>query len=108
MAVTITGTQIQFPSNGNIEGFYTGSTISNTSYPIGSYVNTVNASANIPYPNTSAAVYTSNPYFYLLSYSAAFPGSSSSTALAGTWVGRGHYNYCCCYIPGPVLMQRRA
>jgi len=99
--------------------FYTGSSGTNTSFPIGTYVlvgNTINATqasgASSPVMNNSRTTYIStggtfggSPYQFLWG-----SGSGVSvSALSGTWVRRGSSDmaYCCTLkINAPHLMQR--
>jgi hypothetical protein len=108
MAITITGTGVSFPSNGTIEGFYTGSTINNTSFPIGSYIYAQNTNAAyLPLQNTSDLVYISSGACQnIFSYHTA--PSGGPVTLTGTWVCRGFTRVCCCNYLAPVLMQRIA
>ena len=77
---TLTSTGVNC-SNGTLDGQYTGTTATNTSFPIGSYL-----SLNDDYgyaPNNNAAVTPRVGYV-----STAFT-TASGTALAGTWRSRG-------------------
>jgi hypothetical protein len=93
MTITITGTQVQFPSNGNMEGFYTGSNKTNTSFPIGTILFTVGFGGvcSAVYLNTSGAATIAINCFCQFGFQ--YP-SSGSLSLSGTWVCRG-YGYGC-------------
>jgi hypothetical protein len=103
MAVTITGTQVQFPSNGNMEGFYTGSTQLNTSFPIGTVLGAYGTGTPL-HRNESHAIYvrstnpsgTALPMYYI----------GSGTAMAGLWASRGYYTVCLGAQAVSYLMQR--
>ena len=83
--------------------FYTGTSVTNTSYPIGSYVHS-SSNANV---NVSQTLY-SPPTSGGLQIAASSQGSGSG-ALAGTWRARGiaYTNYACGLICGS-LFQRTA
>ena len=82
---------------------YTGTSVTNTSYPIGSYVHS-SSNANV---NVSQTLY-SPPTSGGLQIAASSQGSGSG-ALAGTWRARGiaYTNYACGLICGS-LFQRTA
>jgi len=87
--------------------YYTGSSTSNSSFPIGSYV-FVNDTSSGPNRNQSASVYfNSSP-----AYDFNFFSGGGSTALAGTWRSRGlasiSQGYPCSYGLNLILMQRTA
>jgi len=87
--------------------YYTGSSTSNSSFPIGSYV-FVNDQSSAPNRNQSASVYfNSSP-----AYDFNFFSGGGSTALAGTWRSRGvvgiSQGYPCAYNLYAILMQRTA
>jgi len=72
------------------QDIYTGSTSTNTSYPIGSYVSARKADA-VYQVNSSQTIYsatTSGAYLYV-----GTSGGSGSSALTGTWRARGVAGY---------------
>lgn len=81
---TLTSTGVNC-SNGTLDGYYTGTTIANTSYPIGSYifVGMQNYTSEVS-KNASSTIYTSNS-------NAQFQNnnSNSGSVVAGTWRARG-------------------
>jgi len=87
--------------------YYTGSSTSNSSFPIGSYV-FVNDQFTAPNRNQSASVYFNSSTLYDFNF---FSGGGS-TALAGTWRSRGlasiSQGYPCSYGLNLILMQRTA
>jgi hypothetical protein len=87
--------------------YYTGSSTSNSSFPIGSYV-FVNDQSSAPNRNQSASVYFNSSTAYDFNF---FSGGGS-TALAGTWRSRGvasiSQGYPCSYGLALILMQRTA
>lgn len=74
------------------QDIYTGTSNTNTVYPIGSYVSCYpahSAAALTPYsPNTTIALYRGNTSPYSIT-----PGSGGATALSGTWRTRGISSY---------------
>lgn len=74
------------------QDIYTGSSSTNTSYPIGTYLlSTLNSNSPATAINSSVTLYVSSPYV-----------QSSGSALTGTWRTRGY-----CVAPG-TLIQRTA
>ena len=82
MAVTITGTGINFP-NGTLEGVYTGTSAGNTSWPLGTTISS-NCDGCAP-PNIAAsiAVWTGGSNFF------SYYNRGGWSQLAGTWRSRG-------------------
>jgi len=62
------------------QDIYTGSTNTNTSYPIGSYLFVSDQNSNNPLNNTTVTVYNSSGVWYTF---------NTGTAVAGTWKTRG-------------------
>lgn len=98
-------------SNGQLDGFYTGTTAANTSYPIGSYVFCAAVSRGNPFPdvNNNLAglyMYTSglptNNYIF-----GTYAGDPRAT-IAGTWRSRGGASYDSCGTRSGGLAQRVA
>lgn len=87
-------------SNGTLDGQYTGTTASNTSYPIGSYI-LVTLGCAFVVANSSATLYSYTPYAVFLNSN---PGGSY-IVLSGTWRSRG---YTIAGGTGFVLYQRVA
>jgi hypothetical protein len=84
--ITVSGTTAVTVS----QDIYTGSTSTNTSYPIGSYVSARKADA-VYQVNSSQTIYsatTSGAYLYV-----GTSGGSGSSALTGTWRARGVAGY---------------
>lgn len=82
---TLTSTGV-ICSNGTLDGYYTGSTFNNSSYPLGSYLLQFGNAAN-PNVNATSAVYTSDnsaPQYFWQIYMGA-----GSVAVGGTWRSRG-------------------
>lgn len=80
---TLTSTGVNC-SNGTLDGFYTGSTAGNTTYPIGSYL-FASGSSSYPPPNATYA----NATFSMHNSGTSFNTYASGSALAGTWRCRG-------------------
>lgn len=98
-------------SNGQLDGFYTGSTSTNTSFPVGSYLGVADGLQTIAtgWMNRTTAVYipVTNATFvagqwYKIS---SFSGAS---ALAGTWSIRGWGGTNGCVYTNSGLVQRIA
>lgn len=100
---TLTATGVT-TSNGTLDGFYTGSSATNTSYPIGSYV-LINAGsgARLGNVNTSASVRVVNLSGVQYQFTV-----SGGTVLSGTWVGRGGVTQDGACYPVGGLVQRIA
>lgn len=97
---TLTATGINC-SNGTLDGQYTGTTVNNSSYPIGSYISmnwycTCFGAQVLNYTMPAVWVNSSSTYFFRFS-----PGGSGATTVSGTWRSRG-------YISGSYLLQRVA
>lgn len=71
-------------SNGTLDGQYTGTASTNTSFPVGSYL--FGASANIL--NSSVTLYEQTVYY-------PFPPGGPARTLAGTWRARGYQQSGC-------------
>lgn len=91
MAVTITGTGVSFPSNGTIGGFYTGSTKSNLTFPVGSILMTLGfgGACSSTYLNTSGTANLLGNCFCNF----GFQQPNGTATLGGTWVVRGYLFY---------------
>lgn len=102
---TLTATGIN-TSNGTLDGFYTGTTNTNTSFPIGSYLQCLYTSGSgIPLNSTP----TVRLYFNGGQYS-GYATTGTGTILSGTWRVRGGVFANCCsgYLPSFVMVQRVA
>jgi hypothetical protein len=96
------------------QDFYTGTSQTNTSYPIGSYV----FSTSFPSPVNGNRNATVTPYigtsssFYYNVFNDQYNGTYATTAVAGTWRIRGATSLDTCVTPffltGPKLLQRVA
>ena len=80
-------------SNGTLNGFYTGSTANNTSYPLGSLLSgAFDGCSQTFYLNQAYTLYVQNNAF------ARYPATyNTGVALAGTWRVRG--------APGGILQR---
>lgn len=106
---TLTATGIN-TSNGTLDGFYTGSSQTNTSFPIGSYLQCI-GNNNVAL-GTAALNSSVVPRIYFNGgqnngYTANFAGG---TVVSGTWRCRGGIGANCCsgYLPYAVMIQRTA
>jgi len=72
-------------SNGQLDGFYTGSTGNNSTFPIGSIVCMKNGNVTVAQASTPYSPGTAASYDFWSSAGQA----SGSVALAGTWRSRG-------------------
>ncbi len=103
---TLTATGVT-TSNGTLDGYYTGSSGTNTSFPLGSYIlsdpqgnyldKQLNTSVTVGY--TTASGY-SGKFF-------TTGGNGGYVTLSGTWVQRGNTNHTCGLVIG-FLLQRIA
>jgi len=102
---TLTATGVT-TSNGTLDGYYTGSSSSNTSFPVGSYIqmNAQNISSGVALNGS----FTPKLFFNGGQYTFAGP-YGSGTAISGTWVCRGGIQDCGFgYLTKPELTQRIA
>lgn len=91
-------------SSGQLDGYYTGSTANNTSYPLGSVINMYVVSG-APTLNSAVTPYTRNNSS---TFNFFFNGwDSPQVAIAGTWRSRGIGDYNSCYYRA-MLLQRVA
>lgn len=84
-------------SDGTLDGQYTGTSTSNTSFPIGSYLfcgtnvgtapQNVFVNNNVPYVKTSTIANFNRVYFFI----SANASNSGFANLSGTWRSRGAY-----------------
>lgn len=108
-------------SNGTLDGQYTGSSGTNTSFPIGSYISFAIANPYAPAP--TAQTLNNSRTLYVITggiagyagkqfvYGTSSSGSVSITALSGTWVLRGGNAFDGCVgtmVPTYGLWQRLA
>lgn len=105
---TITASGINC-SNGTLDGYYTGTTTTNTSYPLGSYLLLTGSYTNSPNVNSSAGtvyVYTAG----IGGTPKVFGNSAvgTRTAISGTWSSRGGYTIDGCGSVTGALVQRTA
>lgn len=108
---TLTATGIN-TSNGTLDGFYTGSTANNTSYPIGSYLQCLGTGN----PNYSIVALNGTAVPRVFFNGGQYGGftanyaSGGGSVVSGTWRGRGGVNANCCtgYLPTICMIQRTA
>jgi len=106
---TLTATGIN-TSNGTLDGFYTGTSATNSSFPIGTYLQCLgagNPSQSIAALNASATI---RIYFNGGQYGGYTANFGSGTVLSGTWRCRGGANADCPsgYLPNTIMVQRTA
>jgi len=78
-------------SNGTLNGQYTGTTNTNSTYPIGSFICTVDVSciAALALNAAAAAIYTNTAISNTGQFRRTNPGGAGLTTIAGTWRVRG-------------------
>lgn len=86
---TLTSTGVT-TSNGTLDGYYTGSSSTNTSFPLGAFVlSGVNLFDGDILSNSSRNLWCANSNNYLYLVSNSNPGGR--TAVGGTWRARGSF-----------------
>lgn len=86
---TLTSTGINC-SNGTLDGYYTGSAASNTSFPIGSYLSVMGPTMAIATSYSVNITNAANYYFFTTGYN---PIGGTPSAVPGTWRARGYSGY---------------